>query len=220
MTKLIKIISITVILSLLVSCTALYNDLAKEYGGGVNLETLPQTSGTSTTRASETSTNSPVGSTPSSTSTTAKAEEDNPPEILFSAPDFTVLDAEGNTVNLSDFAGKPIVLNFWATWCGYCKEEMPDFQKAYEKYPDVQFVMVNATSTQWETIDAAKSYISENKFTFPVFFDTEGSATTAYGVSGFPATYFIDANGNPVARASGMISLETIEQGIDMITSK
>ena len=55
----------------------------------------------------------------------------------YSAPDFTVLDYNGNQVKLSDFKGKPVVINFWATWCFYCKEEMPDFDTAHEKYPDM-----------------------------------------------------------------------------------
>ena len=64
-------------------------------------------------------------------------------EAQLAAPDFTVLDSEGNEVQLSDYVGKPIVLNFWATWCYYCKEEMPDFDKAYEAYPEVQLSLIH-----------------------------------------------------------------------------
>lgn len=130
------------------------------------------------------------------------------------APDFTVVDGEGNEVSLSDYQGKPVVLNFWATWCGYCKEEMPDFQTAYEKYPEVQFLMVNAT----DEVADAKGYVAEQGFTFPVVYDTELDAVNTYGVSGFPCTYFIDAGGNLVARGSGMLTLESLEKGIAMIT--
>ena len=135
----------------------------------------------------------------------------------YAAPDFTVLDAQGNEVKLSDYRGRPIVLNFWATWCSYCKIEMPDFDKAYEKYPDVQFLMVNATDGIQETIATAKDYIAQEGYQFEVFFDTEFEAVNAYYVTGLPATYFIDKDGNLVTRSSGMLDFETLEKGIQMI---
>ncbi len=137
----------------------------------------------------------------------------------YSAPDFTVLDYNGNEVKLSDLKGKPIVLNFWATWCYYCKQEMPDFNLAYEKYPDVQFVMVNATDGIQETMEAAKAYVEKEGYDFPVYFDTKGEAVENYYVTGFPATYFIDKDGNLVTYANGMLSLENLEKGIGMIQS-
>ncbi len=135
----------------------------------------------------------------------------------YSAPDFSVLDYNGNEVKLSDYKGKPVVLNFWATWCYYCKEEMPDFNTAFEKYPDVQFLMVNATDGVQETMEKAKAYVEQESFNFPVFFDTKGEAVNNYYVTGFPATYFVDKNGDLVTYASGMLSLENLEKGIAMI---
>lgn len=139
-------------------------------------------------------------------------------EAQLAAPDFTVLDSEGNEVQLSDYVGKPIVLNFWATWCYYCKEEMPDFDKAYEAYPEVQFLMVNATDGVQETMASAKEYVEQEGFQFDVFFDTNFDAVNAYQVSGFPATFFIDENGNLVTYGRGMLDFETLEKGIQMIT--
>lgn len=136
------------------------------------------------------------------------------------APDFTVVDGEGKTVKLSDFKGKPVVLNFWATWCGYCVAEMPDFDAASEKYPDVQFMMVNATDGVQETIEKAKAFVKEQGFSFDVFYDTAMQAVSAYGVSSFPITYFIDANGDLVAWGNGMLDMESLETGIGMILSK
>lgn len=138
-------------------------------------------------------------------------------ENAYAAPNFTVLDADGNEVQLSDYRGKPVVLNFWATWCYYCKVEMPDFDKAYEKYPDVQFLMVNATDGVQETMASAKEYIEQEGFRFDVFFDTELDAVNAYYVTGFPSTFFIDENGSLVTYSSGMLDFETLEKGIRMI---
>lgn len=136
----------------------------------------------------------------------------------FSAPDFEVLDRSGNAVRLSDFIGKPVVINFWATWCYYCKAEMPDFNKAYENYPDVQFLMINATDGVRETMDSAKIYIDKSGFSFDVFYDTKLDAVNSYYVTGFPATFFIDKEGRLVARGSGALDYESIVRGIEMIT--
>lgn len=136
------------------------------------------------------------------------------------APDFTVFDTNGNEVSLSDYKGKPVVLNFWATWCYYCKVEMPDFNEAYKNHPDVQFLMINATDGIQETQEKANSYIKEQGFDFEIFFDTTQQTVYNYRVTGFPATFFIDKNGNIAAMRNGLIDKETLEKGINIIAEQ
>ena len=137
---------------------------------------------------------------------------------LMQAPDFTVYDVDGNEVKLSDFFGKPIVVNFWASWCGPCKMEMPDFNEKYQELDgDVTFLMVNMTDGSRETVDIASAFIAEQGYTFPVYYDTASSAALTYSVYSLPTTFFIDAQGNAIAQATGAIDAATLQKGIDMI---
>lgn len=134
------------------------------------------------------------------------------------APDFTVYDLDGNPVSLSDFFGKPIVLNFWASWCGPCKMELPDFQAVYDEVgSDVQFLIVNMTDGSRETVETASAYLADQGYTFPAYYDTQLSAAIAYGVSAIPCTYFIDAQGCAMARSTGAIDAQTLLEGISLI---
>ena len=135
-----------------------------------------------------------------------------------SAPNFQVYDREGNPVELSQFIGKPIVLNFWASWCGPCKMEMPDFNALYlELGEDVHFLMVNCTDGSRETVETASGFIQEQGYSFPVYFDQDGSAAYAYSAYALPTTYFMDAQGHVVTKSVGAISADTLKLGIDMI---
>ena len=151
--------------------------------------------------------------------TVDSGEASTEPEKVL-APDFTVYDPEGNEVHLSDFIGKRVVLNFWASWCGPCKMEMPDFEEAYaELGTDIHFLMVNMTSGR-ETPESAAAFIAEQGYTFPVYYDTDTDAAMTYGVYSLPTTLFIDAEGYGIAQATGAINAETLQRGIDMILTQ
>ena len=151
--------------------------------------------------------------------TTPEEESAETTPTVVPAPDFTVQDVNGDTFSLSDFKGKPVVLNFWASWCPPCKGEMPDFESIYQlRGDDVHFLMVNLTDGQQETLSTASAFIAAQGYTFPVYYDTALDAATKYGIYSVPATYFIDAEGNAVAQASGAIDAATLEYGISLIT--
>ena len=135
------------------------------------------------------------------------------------APSFPMEDAQGNTVQLSDFLGdKPVFLNFWASTCSPCKQEMPDIQALYEQYGEqIHFVLVNVGSAMKDTREKAESYLTEQGFTFPVYYDVDYQAITTYGINSFPFSIFIDAQGNLVTYGQGMLSAELLQKGLNLI---
>ena len=134
------------------------------------------------------------------------------------APDIVVYDGQGNPCRLSDFRGKPVVLNFWASWCGPCKSEMPDFEEKYLEYGDrIHFLMVNLTDGMQETVEAASAFIAEMGYTFPVYFDTDLNGANTYGISAIPLTIFIDRDGALLGGQQGMIGADVLQQAIDVL---
>ena len=135
---------------------------------------------------------------------------------VIAAMDFIVYMQDGTSVNLSDFYGKPIVVNFWATWCGPCKSELPAFETLYNEYgEDVNFMMVNLTDGAQETVSGVSDFVTENNYHFPVYFDTDVDAAMTYSVYSIPATLFIDADGNIVASHMGAMSESTLRNYIE-----
>ena len=134
------------------------------------------------------------------------------------APDFTLHSLDGSTAKLSDFRGKPVVLNFWASWCGPCRMEMPDFQEKFDQYgEEVNFLIVNMTDGVRETVEKASAHIEKEGFTFPVYYDVDQEAAYLYGVMSLPTTYFLDAEGYLVAQGQGALDADTLQRGIDMV---
>lgn len=112
------------------------------------------------------------------------------------APDFTLPSLEGESKKLSDFRGQKVIINFWATWCGPCKAEMPEMQTYYKNHKSQDFTIlgVNMTDTEKSKKDI-KPFAKQYGVTFPVVLDTKGKVMSTYEVTGFPTSYFIDKQG-------------------------
>jgi thiol-disulfide isomerase/thioredoxin len=135
------------------------------------------------------------------------------------APDVTVVDVDGNEVKLSDLLGRPIVMNFWTSWCPPCKAEMPEFDKVCgDLGADVSFMMIDLVDGQRETMEMGRQHVSAQGFTFPVYYDVLGEAGYFYGISSIPTTLFIDKEGYIVTGAQGAIDEATLRKGIGYIT--
>lgn len=134
------------------------------------------------------------------------------------APDFTVFDKDGNEVKLSSFRGTPVVVNFWASWCPPCKAEMPDFHKLWEETgDDIAFLMINATDGMRETKETADSFLAEQEYRFPVYYDTQQEALYTFAVNSFPTTFIIDSDGYLVQRYVGMIDEDILREAIEPV---
>lgn len=207
---------------LIVGASILYNQL-KDNVERESLVTPGKETADENSNSEDTSCETDISGEAVSENTTdeSSASDETTEEEPYSAPDFTVYDFEGNEVHLSDYIGKPVIVNFWASWCGPCKSEMPSFEEAYIEYKDkIQFMVVNMTDGSRETVESASAYIKEQDYTFPVFYDTQSIVAYTYQVYAIPTTYFIDTDGNLVAAAQNAIDRETLQKGIDMIYSE
>ncbi len=139
--------------------------------------------------------------------------------------DFTLIDQYGNEHTLSDYKGKVVFLNFWATWCPPCRKEMPDIQSLYNEYnqnqDDVIFLGVsnprneNNINTREVDKDGIISFLKENELDFPVVFDESGEIFSLYGISSLPTTFLINKDGNIVGYAPGMLTKDIMKSVIE-----
>ncbi|MDM5229597.1 TlpA disulfide reductase family protein [Cytobacillus sp. NJ13] len=131
------------------------------------------------------------------------------------APDFELTDMEGSPVKLSDYRGKAVLLNFWASWCPPCRAEMPHMEKLYNKYKDENFdiLAVNLTNTEKNSGDAEK-FVKELGLTFTIPMDVKGEAGSDYNIMAYPTSYFIDSDGVIREKVLGALNEEYMEKEI------
>ena len=140
-------------------------------------------------------------------------------EASDTALDFRFLDAEGQTHSLNDFRGKPVVLGFWATWCPYCKKQLPHVQQLYDEWPATEVVLL--TISKGEEPATVATFMQDEGYSFPVIVDIEQKATAQYGVSGIPATFFIDEEGIiQVVKVGYFHTYEDIVDALNQITGQ
>ena len=199
-------------------------------GSGETVTSAPASSETGVSSTDGTADPSSEAADPSGEPETSESggdgtsSEESEPEAI-PAPDFTLTDQYGATHTLSDYRGKVVFLNFWETWCGPCQQEMPDIQKLYEEMgengEDVVFLGVALPSTEEypnrQEGDAAyvTAFLEDNGYTFPTVFDNSGMVHAVYGISAFPTTFLIDAEGNVYGYAAGMMSEEFMRSAIE-----
>jgi peroxiredoxin len=159
--------------------------------------------------------------TPVSTTTAQSSHssdfDDQPqasPAATRPAPDFTLTDLDGNRVSLSQFRGKPVVINFWATWCPPCKAELPHLVKAYEREQGrVVFLAISVDEPE----RTVRRFVEDNGVSLTVLLDDGGEVAADYRVEGIPTTFFISRDGEIVARYVGQIPSHRIEDGVRRI---
>lgn len=131
------------------------------------------------------------------------------------ALDFKLNDINGKEISLSDFKGKKVFLNFWASWCPPCKAEMPDIEKLYGQTKDSDLVILAVNIGEGNA--TAKSFIDDNKYNFTVLLDSNQSVARQYSIVAIPTSFFIDKEGNIVSTIKGGMTLQQMKDNINKL---
>jgi len=134
------------------------------------------------------------------------------------APDFTLQTLDGESVSLSDYRGKLVMINFWASWCPPCNSEMPDLQRYYEQHQDEDFIILGVNYQ--DTPDKVQAFIEKYGVTFPILLDSDGRIANLFGVQGLPTSFFVDKEGNVLGYQPGPVTKEMLEDGITPLLQK
>lgn len=137
-------------------------------------------------------------------------------EVGEPVPDFRLDTPDGGALQLSDYLGQAVVLNFWATWCGPCRAEMPELQGIHDQYGASGLLTVIGVD-EMESEDSVRSFVDELDLTFPMALDRRGEVAETFGLIGLPGTFFIDADGILRARVLGQLHGELLEDGLASI---
>lgn len=145
----------------------------------------------------------------------AYTNDDSPVQIGELAPNFTLENLEGELVSLSDYRGKGVFINFWATWCEPCKREMPYMEAQYKAMQDkgIEILAINIS----ESNVAVNSFKNRLGLTFPILLDRDRSVTNRYGIIPIPSSFFIDKNGIVVSRVDGEMNEQQIKEQLKLI---
>ena len=131
------------------------------------------------------------------------------------ATDFTLTGLDGKRHSLQDYLGKPVILNFWATWCAPCRVEMPLLETTYQRLNPSGLVVLAVNNG--EDADTAHAYADELHLTFPILLDTEQSVVRTYEILGLPTTFFVDSRGIIRAKQVGLLTRETLQAYLDQL---
>ncbi len=129
------------------------------------------------------------------------------------APEFELETLTGETVRLSDYRGKSVIVNFWATWCPPCRAEIPDFQKLYDNH-DVVILAVNLTQSE-KSGEHVTEFVDDFEMTFPVLMDEEANVSTTYKIKAYPTSYMIDSDGHIQFSAMGAMNYDLMVQQLE-----
>lgn len=206
------IIWVVAVIAVMAAAFAYYNNNKDKAFTGKS----PVTQGSTASQTAESSTvqTSDKASSQDTSGETSLSQEGSGNKVM--APDFELKDLDGNSVKLSDYRGKIVILNFWAVWCKYCKLEMPDLNELNSELEKEGKAVILAVDSQ-ESKSTVKSYLDKNNIKLKVLLDSDGAITQTYGITGFPTTFILNTDGSVYTYIPGATDKATLLEILDKI---